>query len=349
MKISILLISCTIILTWVCYQFYPQEKKILLIHSMWTDTVIMKDNTVYRISNNDSGKIVEKNKSFIRIKWDNWGDEKYIKQGDENTYKLETIPQIIHFVWLGSKDLPQTVQENINSWKKYMPDYVIKRWDESNCNVKANKYVRDAYQRKSFNYASDWCRLVALEEGGIYLDTDMRLKASLKPVLTRPLVLTVQDSQSLSASFMAVVPHHPFVRELKKQYLDQKKCRYKSAPFIWTDVFRRWSNIPISNFQGYSSFELKTFDYAIYGPSILMYDFGGSETLAEHLFFSGFTVSTAYYDFFKNNILTDYAYPLSDGDFFIPLDRKKGYIYSVSNHQNKGKIFEYSTQIMIKE
>ena len=42
------------------------------------------------------------------------------------------IPKVIHYVWVGGKDKPQDVIENIESWKKACPDYTIKEWNENN-------------------------------------------------------------------------------------------------------------------------------------------------------------------------------------------------------------------------
>lgn len=42
------------------------------------------------------------------------------------------IPKIIHYCWFGRKEMPALLQLCIASWKKYLPDYQIKRWDETN-------------------------------------------------------------------------------------------------------------------------------------------------------------------------------------------------------------------------
>ena len=40
------------------------------------------------------------------------------------------IPKIIHFFWFGDKELPDRDKKNIETWKKYCPDYEIKLWNE---------------------------------------------------------------------------------------------------------------------------------------------------------------------------------------------------------------------------
>ena len=48
------------------------------------------------------------------------------------------IPKVIHYMWLGGKPLPESLQNCVDSWKKYCPDYEIIRWDESNYDYTKN-------------------------------------------------------------------------------------------------------------------------------------------------------------------------------------------------------------------
>ena len=45
------------------------------------------------------------------------------------------IPKIIHYCWFGRGPLPELAQKCIASWKKYLPDYEIKEWNEDNFDV----------------------------------------------------------------------------------------------------------------------------------------------------------------------------------------------------------------------
>ena len=51
------------------------------------------------------------------------------------------IPKIIHYCWFGGNPLPTLALECIASWKKYLPDYEIKQWDESNFEVNMIPYT----------------------------------------------------------------------------------------------------------------------------------------------------------------------------------------------------------------
>ena len=94
------------------------------------------------------------------------------------------IPKKIHYIWFGGNPLPPLAKKCLASWRKYMPDYEILRWDESNFDVRSCNYVSEAYDAKKWAFVSDYARFKILyEHGGVYLDTDVELVRSLNPIL----------------------------------------------------------------------------------------------------------------------------------------------------------------------
>ena len=92
------------------------------------------------------------------------------------------IPKKIHYCWFGGAPLPDTVKAYIETWRRNFPDFEIKQWDESNFDVNALKYTRQAYFAKKYAFVSDVARLHALvAEGGIYFDTDILVKKPFPP------------------------------------------------------------------------------------------------------------------------------------------------------------------------
>ena len=86
------------------------------------------------------------------------------------------IPKKIHYCWFGENPMPDKDLENIESWKKFCPDYEIIRWDESNYDVNKIPYIKEAYECKKYAFVSDYARLdIIYHEGGIYLDTDVEI------------------------------------------------------------------------------------------------------------------------------------------------------------------------------
>lgn len=97
-----------------------------------------------------------------------------------------TIPKIIHYCWFGGNPLPDSAKQCIDSWKKYCPDYEIKRWDESNFDIYCCRYVREAYQEKKWAFVSDYARMdILYRYGGVYLDTDVEIIKNLDSIIEK--------------------------------------------------------------------------------------------------------------------------------------------------------------------
>lgn len=93
---------------------------------------------------------------------------------------MNKIPKVIHYCWFGGNPLPESALKCINSWKKFLPDYEIKEWNESNFDVNSIPYTRDAYKAKKYAFVSDYARFwIMYHHGGIYFDTDVEV---LKPM-----------------------------------------------------------------------------------------------------------------------------------------------------------------------
>lgn len=94
------------------------------------------------------------------------------------------IPKVIHYCWFGGTELPKEYENYIASWKKYCPDYVIKRWDESNFDIDCCQYVREAYDAKKWAFVTDYARFFILYKyGGVYFDTDVELVRPIDDLL----------------------------------------------------------------------------------------------------------------------------------------------------------------------
>ena len=94
------------------------------------------------------------------------------------------IPKIIHYIWLGKNPLPKEMQECLDSWKRHMPEYELKCWDDSCLGEFDNIFIKEALLERKFAFASDVIRLYALYKyGGIYMDTDVMVYKSFDPLL----------------------------------------------------------------------------------------------------------------------------------------------------------------------
>ena len=118
------------------------------------------------------------------------------------------IPKIIHYVWLGRKQLSLETRSFIKTWKMHMPDYEIKCWNEDSFDCNSIPWVREAIEHKMWAFAADYIRLYALYyEGGIYLDTDVEVLRSFDTFLYN--------------SFFSSTEVHPGFETLGKPKLDE--------------------------------------------------------------------------------------------------------------------------------
>ena len=82
--------------------------------------------------------------------------------------------------------MPPLAIKCIESWKKYLPDYEIKEWNESNFNVNMIPYVREAYAAKKYAFVSDYARFwILYKYGGIYFDTDVEVIRRMDDIIER--------------------------------------------------------------------------------------------------------------------------------------------------------------------
>jgi mannosyltransferase OCH1-like enzyme len=76
------------------------------------------------------------------------------------------IPKKIHYCWFGGNPLPESFQICLASWKKYLPDYEIIEWNETNFDIHCCEYVRKAAENRKWAFVSDYARAKALHEQG---------------------------------------------------------------------------------------------------------------------------------------------------------------------------------------
>ena len=134
------------------------------------------------------------------------------------------IPKIIHYCWFGHNPLPDLALKCIASWKRYMPDFEIKEWNEDNFNVNMIPYTREAYRLKKYAFVSDFARMwILFHYGGIYFDTDVELIRPIDDILNRGPFMGIE---SIKGNVINVAPglglgtekNHHLYKEVIKWY-----------------------------------------------------------------------------------------------------------------------------------
>lgn len=96
------------------------------------------------------------------------------------------IPKVINYCWFGHNPLPPLAIKCINSWKKYLPDYEIKEWNEDNFDVNIIPYTKEAYEAKKYAFVSDYARFwILYHHGGLYFDTDVEVIRNMDEIIAK--------------------------------------------------------------------------------------------------------------------------------------------------------------------
>ena len=143
------------------------------------------------------------------------------------------IPKTIHYCWFGGNPLPELAQRCIASWRKFLPDYEIREWNESNYDVRKIPYTAQAYDAKKYAFVSDYARFdILYEHGGVYFDTDVEVIKPFTSILQKGAYLGIEKGWQplVNAGLgMAVVPQDCFCKEILESYQDEKFIKPNGA------------------------------------------------------------------------------------------------------------------------
>lgn len=176
------------------------------------------------------------------------------------------IPKIIHYVWSGA-DYPDYLKHNIETWKKYAPDFEIVQWNENNWNPNYNTFSKYFYDMNKWGFVSDVVRLDVLERfGGIYLDADVELTQPIYQFLEYDLVMGMHFTNALGTAFIASVPHQEDIRELLDYYnsISLSNLNNSNLDVVNNGIFTRYFLEKHSDFQLINKPQLLTGNIAIF-------------------------------------------------------------------------------------
>lgn len=87
------------------------------------------------------------------------------------------IPRIIHLCWFSDEAFPVEIKVCIDSWKRILPDFKIRRWTYQDAKAIGCPFIDEALAAKKWAFAADVVRFYAVyKEGGIYMDSDIFIK-----------------------------------------------------------------------------------------------------------------------------------------------------------------------------
>ena len=157
------------------------------------------------------------------------------------------IPKIIHYCWFGNGPMPEKEKKCIESWKKFFPDYEIKRWDETNFNYSSCKFARQAYEKKQYAFVSDYARAkILFEEGGLYLDTDVEILKPFPEMVDGSGFMGFERRHFIGTAVIAAEKNNQVIKKLL-EYYEQHEFLMKDGSMdnianvsVLTDVLREY-------------------------------------------------------------------------------------------------------------
>ena len=149
------------------------------------------------------------------------------------------IPKLIHYCWFGpnkKSDLNLTCME---SWKKHLPDFEIKEWNETNFPIDDYPFAKVAYSQRKYAFVADVARLYALQsEGGIYFDTDVEILKPLYHLLNDTAFMGFETEKMVGVGVIGSIPNGEVISVILNYY---KRLPFSTIvqPLIVTSILDR--------------------------------------------------------------------------------------------------------------
>ena len=94
------------------------------------------------------------------------------------------IPKKIHLIWLSGEEYPKGVADCIGGWRQLLPDYELCHWGMAEAEKVDSTFLHEAIGARKWAFAADFLRLYAVyNQGGIYLDSDVKVLKGFDPLL----------------------------------------------------------------------------------------------------------------------------------------------------------------------
>lgn len=163
---------------------------------------------------------------------------------------MNTIPKLIHYVWLNENPLPAKFEKNVESWTHYMPDFAVMPLTLEN--VPDIAFVNEAIKRKKWAAASNYLRIYRLFHfGGIYFDVDVEAVKTLNPLRALDFFAASEKPWRVNCAVIGSVKMHKFL-ELCLNYMDDYRwdkigpqgVEIETGPQMFTDIAKNiwgWS------------------------------------------------------------------------------------------------------------
>ena len=169
------------------------------------------------------------------------------------------IPEVLHFVWLGSK-LPEGEIKNISSWKRHNPYLTIKIWtDKHISDLDFSEGAMKAFEAGDgiYAYQSDIMRQHIINKfGGFYSDADIECHKPIpRDFFSKDYVFLKPHPKAnwLTNAFFCVHTNSDLITQITegivakdKEEVNRRRC-YIYGPQYFTKVIKDYAGLTIQD------------------------------------------------------------------------------------------------------
>lgn len=159
------------------------------------------------------------------------------------------IPKKIQYIWFGKGKKSELITQCMRKTKEMLPDWDINEWTEDNYDIEQCEYMKEAYEKKQYAFASDYARFdILYKYGGVYLDTDVELLKRIPDTLLMDWGFTgIEGNQKVAPGLIfACEAGNEMVKEILDNYrrdhfIDEHgKMNTKTVVDRVTEVFSKY-------------------------------------------------------------------------------------------------------------
>lgn len=165
---------------------------------------------------------------------------------------MNSIPKKIWTIWLGN-EMPDKIKECISTqtldgYKHTLLDnqYI----DNMSWFYSGIKYFRECYESKKWAKAADFLRMFILEqEGGIYLDADVKVLKPFDDLLNQDMFVGAEENGFVSNAIVGSIPKHPiltdYLGKVERNFIGSGDLVFQPGMFLWTEIVRYSTDVTI--------------------------------------------------------------------------------------------------------
>lgn len=141
-------------------------------------------------------------------------------------------PKIIHLCWFSNDPFPVEIKICLESWKRVLPDFKVRRWTMEDARAIGCRYINEALDARKWAFATDVVRFYSVwKEGGVYMDSDMFVKKRFDQYMPEHGFASFHEHISTNVKLQAAF----FMGEQGNQFCKEVFDYYNSRPFRLPD------------------------------------------------------------------------------------------------------------------